>query len=403
MRLVRNKLRQLARLVTSHYSTISSNIAELHVIWQSSELVDERRPVLANITKPKYSRKDVDRAGDGIIAKDILGTPDRDAALDIVGNWRSSHEYPTQAYYLNLRKKALRIDRDAVVVQRHKRLPSIEAKLRRNRPSQADPRRPKMQLTQMQDVGGCRAILQSYKDVRKLVDLYKTHRDAESIFKEYNYVNTPKSDGYRSVHLVYKYQPTSPHYSPEFNNMRVELQFRSRLQHAWATGVEIVDTFTEEALKFGRGGDDWKRFFALMSTDLAMRERMPLVPGTPSDKRELTNELKELASRLQVLTLMDAWNKFLEITPEAKLDAAEVILLKLDLKARRLSTTPFAENELARADEEYYRIEKEFEGAPHVQVVRVKADSAKNLKSAYPNFYLNTTAFVSAVRQAIGA
>ena len=66
-----------------------------------------------------------------------------------------------------------------------------------------------------------------------------------------------------------------------------------------------------------------------------------------------------------------------------------------------LSATPFAEHELARADEEYYRLEKEFEGSSHIQVVRVRADSAENLKRAYPNFYLNTTAFLSAVRQAI--
>jgi hypothetical protein len=189
--------------------------------------------------------------------------------------------------------------------------------------------------------------------------------------------------------------------SPEFNNMRIELQFRSRLQHAWATGVEIVDTFTEEALKFGRGGNDWKRFFALMSTELAMRERLPVVPGTPTNKTELKDELRELASRLEVVTHMDAWNTFLKITPEEQLDAAGVILLKLDIGARRLSATPFAKDKLAQADEEYYRLEKQFEGSPKVQVVRVKADSAKNLKNAYPNFYLNTTAFLAALEQAI--
>ena len=357
---------------------------------------------MANITKPESSRKKVDRAGDVISAPDIVGNLDRDAALKIVGNWRSSHGHPTQAYYLDLRKRALGIDRNAVVVQRLKRLPSIEDKLRRNRPSQANLNRPKMQLTQMQDIGGCRAILTACKDIWKLLDFYKNW-DPESIFKENDYINAPKPDGYRGIHLVYKYGPFSSHYSPEFNNMRVELQFRSRLQHAWATGVEIVDSFTEESLKFGRGGDEWKRFFALMSTELAMRERMPQVPGTPQTRSELKDELRELESRLQVLTKMEGWNKFLEITPEAKLDAAEVILLRLDLKARMLSATPFAEHELTRADEEYYRLEKEFEGNANVQVVRVRADSAKSLKSAYPNFYLNTTAFLSAVRRAIGA
>ena len=53
---------------------------------------------------------------------------------------------------------------------------------------------------------------------------------------------------------------------------------------------------------------------------------------------------------------MEGWNKFLEITPEAKLEAAEVILLKLELEARMPSASPFKED--ARADEEYYRLEK---------------------------------------------
>jgi hypothetical protein len=385
-----------------YYSTISPHTAEPPALWQSSELADERRSVMPNVTKPKYTRGEVDRAGDGIIAQDIVGTPARNEALTIVSNWRSSHGYPTQSYHLTLLKRATSVDRYATVAQRLKRLPSIEAKLRRSRPSDDDPKRPKMQLTQMQDIGGCRAILKEWKHVRKLVNYYKNSRYTRNIFKENDYVSNPKSDGYRCVHLVYKFHPESTHDSPYFNNMRVELQFRSELQHLWATGVEIVDTFTEEALKFGRGGNDWRRFFALMSTDLAMREQMPLVPGTPTNRSELKDELQELTYRLHVLTLMKGWNKFLEVTPGAKLRAAEVILLKLDLKARMLSATPFAEHELAQADEEYYRLEKQFEGSPHVQVVRVRADSAENLKRAYPNFYLNTTKFMSAVQQAIG-
>jgi len=304
---------------------------------------------------------------------------------------------------MTLRNRALEVDSHAAVAQRLKRLPSIEAKLKRSRPSAAEPDRPRMLLTQMQDVGGCRAILKEIKEVRQLVDFYKANRYTENIFREKDYITNPKPDGYRCIHLIYKYHTKSTLKDlPIFNNMRIELQFRSRLQHLWATGVEIVDTFTEEALKFGRGGDDWKRFFALMSTELAVRERMPLVPGTPTNATELREELRELADRLQVIANMEAWQKFIEVVPHERLQAAEVVLLKLDIKARRLNIMPFGEDELPRADEEYLRLEKEFEGDPYVQVVRVKANSAKSLKSAYPNFYINTTAFISAVRRAIG-
>lgn len=149
MQSLRNTLRQLARLVIPHYSNISPDTAEPPALWRSSELVNERRSVMANVTKPKYTRREVDRAGDGIVAQDIVGTPTRNAALAIVSNWRSSHGYPTQSYHMTLLKRATSVDRYATVVQRLKRLPSIEAKLRRNRPSETAPNRPKMKLTQL--------------------------------------------------------------------------------------------------------------------------------------------------------------------------------------------------------------------------------------------------------------
>jgi hypothetical protein len=40
-----------------------------------------------------------------------------------------------------------------------------------------------------------------------------------------------------------------------------EIQLRSRLQHAWATTVETVDTFTRQAIKTGGGKAEWRRFF----------------------------------------------------------------------------------------------------------------------------------------------
>ncbi|MBU6438396.1 MAG: hypothetical protein KGQ77_12790, partial [Betaproteobacteria bacterium] len=62
-----------------------------------------------------------------------------------------------------------------------------------------------------------------------------------------------------------------------FNNQKIEVQLRTRLQHAWATAVEIVDAFTGQALKSGlklnSGDPKWRRFFALMSSVIAIREK----------------------------------------------------------------------------------------------------------------------------------
>jgi ppGpp synthetase/RelA/SpoT-type nucleotidyltranferase len=70
-------------------------------------------------------------------------------ALTIINNWRSVHSFPLNTFQKTLRDKARKVDSQVLVAQRIKRLSSIELKLRRFAPQ--------MQLSQMQDIGGCRA------------------------------------------------------------------------------------------------------------------------------------------------------------------------------------------------------------------------------------------------------
>ena len=135
------------------------------------------------------------------------------------------------ALLMMLRKKATDIDTNAVVVQRHKRAPSIIGKLTRF---------PKMELSRMQDIGGCRAIVSSVRDVQRLNKHIQTSRTRNELHREYDYIAEPKESGYRGIHLTYKYNGEKT----EYNGYFVEVQLRSKVQHAWATTVEIVDTFT---------------------------------------------------------------------------------------------------------------------------------------------------------------
>lgn len=180
---------------------------------------------------------------------------------------------------MTLKTRARKIDSRAVVVaQRIKRLPSILAKLRRARRERSQ----NMDLARMHDIGGCRVIMQNINHVDRLVTAYKDSAAKNpnvrnEFVRDYDYVQFPKPDGYRSVHLVYKYR--SPALDRQaWNGLRIEIQIRSRLQHAWATAVESVDTFTKQALKSNVGNPDWKRFFALMGSVIAIKENKPTVP-----------------------------------------------------------------------------------------------------------------------------
>lgn len=96
-----------------------------------------------------YPLSEVSAAGEVLIEKH----PSRDNfahAQLVIDNWRAAHAFPLNTFQMGLREKARRVDDQALVAQRIKRLASIEHKLRLMR---------RLKLSEMQDVGGCRAIL----------------------------------------------------------------------------------------------------------------------------------------------------------------------------------------------------------------------------------------------------
>ncbi len=109
------------------------------------------------------SKGQINRAGRALVEMPH-DDPAREAEIAVVDSWRSCHAYPLQVIKMTLLKRARKIDPSALVAQRLKRRPSIEIKLRDN---------PNMQLSQMQDIGGCRAVLSTVGQVRKLVTKYK--------------------------------------------------------------------------------------------------------------------------------------------------------------------------------------------------------------------------------------
>ena len=105
---------------------------------------------------PQFSRSRVDRAGQ-ILVSTTPDVVDLEAALTVINNWRSSHSFPLNTFQTTLRTKARTVDNAALVAQRIKRLSSIEHKLRRFSG---------LRLSQVQDIGGCRAVVATVADVQ---------------------------------------------------------------------------------------------------------------------------------------------------------------------------------------------------------------------------------------------
>jgi ppGpp synthetase/RelA/SpoT-type nucleotidyltranferase len=345
--------------------------------------------------EPLYTPQQVNAAGRALV-RFLTGTETAgdmelfNHHIDVINNWRASHNYPLNTFQINLRTSAKRVDNDALVAQRIKRLISIGAKLEQ---------RPMMKLSQMQDIGGCRAVLSSVDDVRKLVDFYhNTSRIKHALTATDDYITDPKISGYRGVHLIYRY--ISDKKKTVYNGLKIEMQIRSKYQHAWATAVETVGTFTGEALKSSIGSEEWLRFFALMGSALAMREKTSLVQNTPTSRKNLITELTEYAVKLDVARRLNGYASALKYIKN-DVEDAHWYLMRLDPSKQELVISGFKPEEHKQAEEEYAKAEQKVRENPSTDAVLVSVDSVSALERAYPNYFADTGIFLELMNQAL--
>ena|SRR2546428_262965 len=121
-------------------------------------------------TPLQYERQEVNAAGRCLIADEAgnLSMP-HGYMLEIINNWRSVHSFPLQVLKMMLLRRAKDLDEKAIVAQR---LSSIDAKLRKHSKW--------MKLTQMQDIGGCRAIVSNVSRLKLLIKAYKSGHGEKS-------------------------------------------------------------------------------------------------------------------------------------------------------------------------------------------------------------------------------
>lgn len=337
-------------------------------------------------TKPKYGKAKIDKAGH-ILVNENYTEEGKEDAMTILNNWRSSHGYPMNTFQARLRQISKKVDENSLIVQRLKRSPSIIQKLKRNQTKT-------MSLSQMQDIAGCRAVLFDVDKVNKLVDIYRKSRGLKhKKIREKDYIKNPKKDGYRSIHLVYKYKSDKIN---TYDGLLIEIQIRSKIQHAWATAIEIVDLFTKQAIKSNEGDEEWKEFFRLVSSAFAKIEKQKEVENTPTNNTELFNAIKEKVDKLKIFSKMNSWTQALKVI-EPKLKEWKFFLLELDVSDEtkpNLSIRGYPEEGETIATEHYLEAEKLQSNTKDKDVVLVGANSIEELKKAYLNYFANSKEFL---------
>ena len=343
---------------------------------------------------PNYSKHEYNLAGKVLILGE-QGGMSMDAALEIINNWRSAHYHPLNVFQNRLRRKSKEVDGNSLVVQRIKRLHSIRHKLERFT---------SMRLIQMQDIGGCRAIVSTVEHLEQLVNIVASKDKKRSsrgikhkLIDEKNYIVSPKESGYRGVHLVFSYQSDKVH---EYDDLKIEIQFRTYIQHSWATAVETVGLFTGQALKSSIGEKDWLRFFSLASAVMAIHEGTPSVPGVPQTADELRVELRKLMSDLDVASHLRSYSGAMHLLGFKETNGDHYFLLELDTDKSAITVRTYKQGQFERASADYLAIEKQIKNSK-IDAVLVSADSMTALKKAYPNYFLDTEAFLNTILKII--
>lgn len=282
--------------------------------------------------------------------------------------------------------------RKPYITGRTKRIETIISKLRR-------PQHPK--LNKIHDIAGSRMIFNSLEDLSDALNKLEKIKIKDfceiSDKNKYNYLENPKEDGYRGIHKVFKYSSCN---SSEINGLKIELQLRTKLQHTWATTVEIYDMIKKTSLKT----IDMKKlktipgnFFKCCSSifeGIENKNRAQIIKNinkiyTKKEFKEILNELYLLKS-IKNIKLPEVKSKnenqyFILITNVERQETTFFILPDVKTVSENEDENDLLINSI------YRKIEEKNDKSV---VLLLNLKNVKNLQDTYPNYFLDTKDFI---------
>lgn len=154
--------------------------------------------------------------------------PPSDEDLNLYDAYRASFE----PHLLKLVETTIPSLSDAVEI-------SVDIRLKQPKSVIAKLRRHQTKLSTIEDIGGCRIVVETMLDARHIVHALS---DALNVVRRRDYWEQPR-DGYRAFHLVA--QISERH--------RVEIQVRTVLQNEWANLSEDLFHRVDPEIKYGGG------------------------------------------------------------------------------------------------------------------------------------------------------
>ena len=318
---------------------------------------------------PGGSKSRVTRAGESLRLGNA--TPED---LRVLEERRAAHRGVLNTFQAILRTRTRGLN--VTVAQRHKRRHTIIGKLSRE---------PGMKLVRMDDVAGCRLIFRSEKQLREFRDELHNARFAHKIRHErdkYDYIKHPKPTGYRGIHDVYEYDVGSES-GQHLKGLYIEIQYRTLVQHAWATAVEVIGFITESQPKFQHGDVRYLTAMSLASEILARAHERQNGPHPDIADKDLLVQFLTLDHDLGLLQTLRGLD---EAKGQVTAGGNSILIFSKmgDLEVKTYRDAPEALRAL-------FELERD---RPEADIVLVRADSSKEVREAFRNYFSNAKDFV---------
>jgi len=344
---------------------------------------------------PPKSKSAVRRAG--LAISNGQGSPEQ---FELVDQWRSSHGYVINTFQAWLKGHFPKQDHPIEFAQRLKRRNTVLGKLmRRNAAGElliSD-------VSSMHDFAGCRMIFENLDDLyrfREYLHSTKVMRNVGHTLRhdasKYDYIERPKFTGYRGIHDVYKHFPRGTNRSQEkkpWDGLLVEVQYRTRAQHAWATAVEISDLLDGEQTKFELDQSKRGRFFALASEIIARSHEHIDRAFLELSIGELRKELQELEDELGILGRLAVLKQFESSDQLKKHNVLNIYRSEDGSPALEVLPQTSATKAINLASELEARNDS-------INAVYVRSDNPHQLRSAYRNYFNDPIDFVKIIQKA---
>ena len=247
-----------------------------------------------------------------------------------------------------------------------------------------------MKLARMDDVAGCRLIFENIDDLyefRSKIHKARFKHDLKNDVDKYDYIKFPKESGYRGVHDIYSYNVSST-YGNKYKGLLIEIQYRTLIQHAWATAVEVVGFITENQPKFEKGDNRFLEIFRFASEIMSRAFENNNSCLSNLSNRDVVEGFDKLDSHLKFMQKLEGLN-----TTDKKIFEQKPFLLIFE--DDELDVKPF--KSIPNALKMLFKLEKE--DNPSRDIVLVRAIESSDVRLAFKNYFSDAKDFIDKINE----